>query len=425
MNYKFTLEYLPGKYMYIADLLTRNIIQNEEIDDESLKDLIHTVKVSEIRYSVEKLVELKLETDRDKILKRVIEYYLKGWPKKLKEESEMNHFFKTRIDLVVKNELVYFENRVVLPKKLRCFMLKQLHKSDQGVYKTKKLAKQHVYWPGIGSDINNLVLTCTVCNKYARSNKKNELMNHDIPDIPFDKVGVDIAHYGGKDYLIIVDYFSRWVEVSKLKWKTAQEIIKKCKKIFGRFGIPSVLIADNVPFNSLQFKIFSKDWGIEIQNSSPNYPRSNGLAEKYVGIVKNMFKKCKETNSELVSYLINYRNTPLVKIGLSPANLLQNRKIRTKLPIKEPMLENNLQTIKDIMEENQKNQKHYFDKNATKVEKMFVENEKVWVQDKFKKTWSEATIIKKLNLPRCYLIRDKRGRELRRNVIFLKKKIEH
>lgn len=52
---------------------------------------------------------------------------------------------------------------------------------------------------------------------------------------------------------------------------------------------------------------------------------------------------------------------------------------------------------------------------------MFVENEKVWVQDKFKKTWSEATIVKKLNLPRCYLIRDKRGRELRRNVIFLRK----
>lgn len=118
-------------------------------------------------------------------------------------------------------------------------------------------------------------------------------MNHDIPDSPFDKVGVDIAHYGGKEYLVMVDYFSKWVEVSKLKWKTAQEMIKKCKKIFARFGIPSVLIADNVSFNSVLFKTFSKDWRIEIQNSSPKYPRSNGLSEKYVGIVKNMLKNVK------------------------------------------------------------------------------------------------------------------------------------
>jgi len=42
------LEYLPGKYMYIADLLTRNIIHKDENDDESLRDLIHTAKVTEL-----------------------------------------------------------------------------------------------------------------------------------------------------------------------------------------------------------------------------------------------------------------------------------------------------------------------------------------------------------------------------------------
>lgn len=76
----------------------------------------------------------------------------------------MNNFFKIRSDLVVENELVYFENRVVISRKLRYFMLKQLHESHQGVYKTKELGKQHVYWPGIGSDINNMIVTCTVYN---------------------------------------------------------------------------------------------------------------------------------------------------------------------------------------------------------------------------------------------------------------------
>lgn len=49
-------------------------------------DLIHNVKIAEMRYSTEKLNELKLETENDLVLKRVKEYYLKGWPKALKEE---------------------------------------------------------------------------------------------------------------------------------------------------------------------------------------------------------------------------------------------------------------------------------------------------------------------------------------------------
>jgi len=129
-------------------------------------------------------------------------------------------------------------------------------------------------------------LPCEVCNKFAKSNKKTVLLNHNIPQIPFEKIVVDIAHYIGKDYLIMVDYFSRWVEVSLLKWKTTQEVIKKCKEIFARFGIPSILVADNVPFNSCQFNLFAKEWGIQVDNSSPNYPVSNGLSERFVGIVK-------------------------------------------------------------------------------------------------------------------------------------------
>lgn len=47
-----------------------------------------------------------------------------------------------------------------------------------------------------------------------------------------------------------------------------------------------------------------------------------------------MLKKLKKTNSDLVNYLMNYRNTSLVNIELSPENLLQNSKIKTKLFIK-------------------------------------------------------------------------------------------
>lgn len=193
---------------------------------------------------------------------------------------------------------------------------------------------------------------------------------------------------------MIVDYFSRWVEVSKLKWKTATELIKKCKKVFARFGIPSIMIADNMPFNSVQFRSFAKQWGFQINNTSPNHPMSNGLSEKYVGLVKKMIKKCKKTNDELEYYLLTYRNTPLVNIGQLPANLIQNRVLKTKLPIRTMQVDkNNLIQVKMI--ENQYTQKRYFDQKGTVKEMLFEVGEKVWLQNKFNKTWSVATIVKK------------------------------
>lgn len=48
----------------------------------------------------------------------------------------------------------------MITRVLRCEMLKRIYRSHQGKEKTKQLAKQHVYWPGIMSDITFLVLKC-------------------------------------------------------------------------------------------------------------------------------------------------------------------------------------------------------------------------------------------------------------------------
>ena len=83
------------------------------------------------------------------------------------------------------------------------------------------------------------------------------------------------AHlYGkGKDYLVVVDYFSKYPELSPLKDKTASTIIMKLKSIFARHGIPGILMSDNMPYASSEFRTFAKEWGIELHTSSPLYPQ--------------------------------------------------------------------------------------------------------------------------------------------------------
>ena len=108
---------------------------------------------------------------------------------------------------------------------------------------------------------------------------------------------------------------------------SAHVAIKYFKSIFSRHGIPLTLRADNMPFGSEEMRQFSIQWEFELILSSPEYPKSNGLAEKGVQVVKKLIKKCIDSKQDINLALLAFRSTPN-ESGLSPAQLLFGRQLR-------------------------------------------------------------------------------------------------
>ena len=75
------------------------------------------------------------------------------------------------------------------------------------------------------------------------------------------------------------------------------------------------------------------DYSVNHITSSAHYLQSNGLTEKYVQIVKNLFYKAKEEGTDLYKSLMIYRNTPLSHKLQSHMQILQSRTARTQLPM--------------------------------------------------------------------------------------------
>ncbi|XP_055306523.1 uncharacterized protein LOC129570827 [Sitodiplosis mosellana] len=92
------------------------------------------------------------------------------------------------------------------------------------------------------------------------------------------------------------------------------------------------LVSNNMPMGSYETKQFAKKHDIEIITSSPNFPQSNGMAEKAVGICKNILRKS-ENEEDILRALLAYRTTPTKNMSYSPAQLIQNRNLRTELPM--------------------------------------------------------------------------------------------
>ena len=63
-------------------------------------------------------------------------------------------------------------------------------------------------------------------------------------------------------------------------------------------------------------------------NKFPHYLLSNGLAEKYVQIVKNLFYKAQEEVVDLYKSLMIYRYTPLSSQLQLPMQILQSRIVK-------------------------------------------------------------------------------------------------
>ena len=75
-----------------------------------------------------------------------------------------------------------------------------------------------------------------------------------------------------------------------------------------------------------------------------------------------MLKKAVMDKSDINIANLDYRNTPLTGIRASPAQLLMNRRLRSKLLAKQNHLCSQTQTSKKTQIQNiQNKQKHYFD----------------------------------------------------------------
>ncbi|GFW02860.1 uncharacterized protein K02A2.6 [Trichonephila clavipes] len=199
---------------------------------------------------------------------------------------------------------------------MRKDMLQLIHEAHFGIEKCMKRAREIMYWPGMISDIETLVSQCVICEKFKKAHSKESLKPHAIPYTPFEMIGVDILDLGNTSYLDVIDYFAKWIEIAELVNKSADEVIVKRKTIFSRFGVPNIVVSDNIPFNSYTYKKFANDWDFDYAFINPHYCPSNGMVEKAVGISKSIIKRAREDRLDYLVGSMEYRNIPVAHTGI-------------------------------------------------------------------------------------------------------------
>ncbi|XP_054706700.1 uncharacterized protein K02A2.6-like [Uloborus diversus] len=234
---------------------------------------------------------------------------------------------------------IMYGHRVCIPQKYHNAILEELHVGHPGIVKMKALARSYCYWQGIDSSITSFVQNSAAC--VSTRNDPSRIKRHpwEWPNGPLQRIHVDFAGpFMGKMFLVVVDAFSKWVEVMPMKNITSNLTIEYLRVLFAHYGLPLTVVSDNGrSFSSYEFRQF--------------------------------LKMNRDINVKLQRYLMQYRITPHSLTGETPSFLFLKRCIRTRLDILKPNVREHVM---------QKQSSHCLTEEITCE---FVEGEKVAVRN--------------------------------------------
>ncbi|CAA9995734.1 unnamed protein product [Nesidiocoris tenuis] len=422
------MEWKQGKTHIIPDCLSRTPVTTPK-DDDLLAEVdgpfVHNIQLELQDPILKDIAEIGKADNEYQDLKNQV---LEGFP--LRKENLRNNlkpYWKVKDSLTLDGDLLLKGCQLIIPKAARKNVLDQLHKSHQGIEKTKRRARQTVYWPAMNSDIQNTIEACASCQERRPSLPKEPMISDPQPERPFIDVSMDLFSIGGKYFMVYIDRCSSWPIVCQFgtRCPNSKVIIVCLQKIFTDTGIPIRIRNDGGPqFSSSEFKQFLRKWNISQSFSSPYYPQSNGHAEAAVKVMKALIVKCMNRGildeETYHAGLLEFRNTPTAN-GLSPAQILFGHPLRSLVPAHQNAFSPEWQKIprNEDRGRQQEKTKYWYNKDAKELP-LLPPGTSVRIQNPITKKWDQKGTILRRGPYRDYVIKYPCGKEQIRNRRYLK-----
>ena len=259
-------------------------------------------------------------------------------------DDYLKHFRRHQTRYTIKNDILYMDKLAVMPRTGLPSLLFVLHDSPLsghlGRNRTLNSVKNRFWWPGVCTDVMDYVRSCPRCQaRKGNANKTWAPLRPSQPmDYPWQRIALDIAQlpscHGYEFVLVVVDYFSKWVEAFPLRNKSASTIAKVLlENVIFRFGTPEYLHSDNgKEFVAEIVHDLSKTASI-YQTHTPSYaPRGDGQVERQIRTLKDMLSSYYRDHGQWYPYLhaclCALRSTTHETTGFSPYEILFGRKPR-------------------------------------------------------------------------------------------------
>jgi len=267
--------------------------------------------------------------------------------------QELRHYWRGRQFLCEKEEVICKrsydaktpdEIMILVPKAMRPMILKEYHDElgHVGTKRTTSQIQKRFFWHGLSRDVEDWIGSCESCSRRSRPIGRGVGAPLQVTwsGYPLERIAMDLipglpeTANGNRHILVIVDYFTKWVEAYPLRKMDAGTIASVFVSEFvARFGAPEKVHTDQGKnFDSKLFKDVCSLLGIGKTRTTAYHPSGNGLVERFNQTLERMLSHYVAANQRdwdvnLPAMLMAYRATPQASTGYSPFYLLFGREM--------------------------------------------------------------------------------------------------
>lgn len=328
--YDFEIKHIPG-ISNIADPLSRLCKSLDKPYSEESEHFLCFVEESPPALS-RQIIAKATETDQE--LQMVIKALEDdSWPK------QVARFEAFKRELAYVNKVVVREERTVLPESLRETALKIAHRGHPGEVMMKRILRERTWWPGLDRDVQNYLKKCVGCTVTAKEDRPEPIARKELPSRAWQDIAIDFLEVPEckVTFLVVVDYYSRYLMVRAMTKTTADATIGKLEDIFRIWSYPETMTADNgPPFNSEAIAKYCIDKAIKLVSTIPYWPQMNGEVERQNPAVRAL--KIGKVEKRLWPQVMNeyvyaYNIRPHSVTDKAPLELMTARPVKDLLPL--------------------------------------------------------------------------------------------
>ncbi|XP_062537888.1 uncharacterized protein K02A2.6-like [Armigeres subalbatus] len=329
LPFDFEVKHIPG-VSNISDILSRLCPASASAFADDSAPFLFAIGDNPLAISLDEIIE---ETRRDEMLIAVTNaLQTDEWPK---------HLFRYqafRKELGIIKGVIVRDERIILPDRLRTKALDIAHRGHPGIVTMRRILREKVWWPSMDRDVTNRVQECAGCATVRNEYPPEPMMRKEMPERAWQEIAVDF--FTAKEcatFLVVVDYFSRFLQVIEMKSTNASKTIEALEEIFSQQTYPETIRSDNgPPFSSEEFSRYCSQHNIKLIRTIPYWPQMNGLVERQNQGILRTLRIAKATKTDwrkaLKDYVFMYNTSPHSVTDKAPMELLMGRPVKNMLP---------------------------------------------------------------------------------------------
>ena len=371
---------------------------------------------------------LRRETAKDETLIKLMEDINTG-----KCRPALHRYQQIFEELTVVDGLVVRGEQLIVPQALQAEVIQLAHEGHQGQDKTLQLLRQSVWFPNMGAMVREFVETCLPCQAAQARTETEPLKPTEFPAGPWQELHADYKGPIGKEYYlhVLIDQYSKFPVVQVVKSTSWEHLKPGLEEAFAIHGIPERITTDGgPPYSGHEFARYCERMGVEHHTTTPEDAQANGFAEAFVKILVKLVHTAlverRDPRKMVSSYLMAYRATPHKVTGRSPAELLFNRRIRTKLPGLKVQQDGDMdREVRERHQKEKEKQKSYADEKRKARTKVVRPGDQIMIQQRKSTTktpWDPRPFT--VTQVKGSQVEVKRGEEVKKRALNLIKKLK-